>query len=98
MTNYYNLFHQQLAAYRSKCSEDVPILELLWEYYSQENPMDSHRIRQIQEKLAPAFDALPFEESNDIFALLYDMVAAYQHAAFIEGIQAGAQLVKELSL
>ena len=73
------------------------ILDLLWEYYSQENPIRNHRIKQLEQKLAPAFEALSFEESTNTFTLLYDLVTAYQHAAFIEGICIGTRLQEELN-
>ncbi len=73
------------------------VLDSLWEYYSQENPIRNHHIKQLEQKLAPAFEVLSFEESTDAFTLLYDLVAAYQHAAFIEGICIGNRLQEELT-
>ena len=94
MEEYLKKLYEQLAQHQNECgnNKQLPILDVLWEYYSRENPMDNHRIKQIEKQLAPAFDALPLEESNNTFSLLYDLVTSYQHAAFIEGIQVGVQI------
>ena len=93
-------FQQQLIEYQAKCSPEapIPILELLWQCYYQAHPIDDGRIKEIEEKLAPTIDALPFEQSNEVFVMLYDLVDAYQRAAYLEGIQTGAQIINELSL
>lgn len=100
MKNFKELFLQQLADYRAKCTDEepIPILELLWENYYQTHPIDDGRIKEIEEKLSPTIDALPFEQSNDVFVLLYNLVDAYQRAAYLEGIQMGVQIATELSL
>ena len=100
MNNYLELFHKQLKDYEAKCSpeEPVPVLELLWMCYYQTNPVDDGRIKEVELKMAPAFAALSFDDSNDAFTMIGDLIDAYQRAAFMEGIQIGVQLVKELSL
>ena len=99
MSNFLQQFYQQLAEYQKKCNagEPIPILELLWQCYYNSVPVDDGRIKEIEKKLAPAFDVLPFEQSNEVFVLLYNLVDAYQRAAFLEGIQMGVQLTQELA-
>ena len=100
MNNYLQQFHLQLAEYQKKCNagEPIPVLELLWQCYYNSKPIDDGRIKEIEEKLAPAFDVLSFEDSNDAFTMIGELIDAYQRAAFLEGIQIGAQLTSELSL
>ena len=93
MENLLQQLQEQLKQYSSDNNrEKLPILEILWDCYYQSNPIRTEQIKQVENKLAPAFEALSFEDSNDAFCLLYGLVEAYQHAAFIEGIQVGLQI------
>ncbi len=93
MDNLLLQLQEQLKLYNNDSSkEEIPILEILWDHYYQTTPIRSEQVRQVEDKLAPAFEVLSFEASNDAFALLYDLVESYQHAAFIEGIQVGLQI------
>lgn len=95
MHNYEELLLQQLVDCQVKygsSKKEIPILEILWDYYFRTNPITNDRIKQIENILAPAFEAISLNDSNETFVLLYDLVEAYQHAAFVEGIQVGLQM------
>ena len=95
MCNYKEMFLQQLENYQIKNGsnkEEIPILEILWDYYYRTNPITNDRIKQIENILAPAFEAISLDDSNEAFVLLYDLVESYQHAAFVEGIHVGLQM------
>lgn len=95
MCNYRDMLLQQLENYQGKngsSKEEIPILEILWDYYFRTNPITNDRIKQIENILAPAFEAISLNDSNEAFVLLYDLVESYQHAAFVEGIQVGLQM------
>jgi len=93
MDNLLQQLQEQLKQYSSDNNrEKLPILEILWNHYFQTHPMNNDRIKQIESILAPAFEAISLNDSNEAFILLYDLVESYQHAAFIEGIQVGLQI------
>jgi len=93
MDNLLQQLQEQLKQYSNGSNkEEIPILEILWDHYYQTSPIRSEQVRQVEDKLAPAFEALSFEDSNDAFCLLYGLVESYQHAAFLEGIRVGLQL------
>ena len=100
MEPYMKLFLKQLEAYKSKCSGDIPIPlpELLWLCYTENDPVDDGRVKAVEQKLEPVFDALPFAVSNDVFMILYELVDTYRRAAFLDGIHMGLRLAKELPL
>ena len=92
MDNLLQQLQKQLKQYNGSSKEEIPILEILWDCYYQSNPIRTEQIKQIEAKLAPAFEVLSFEDSNNAFCLLYDLVGSYQHAAFTEGLQVGLQI------
>ena len=100
MGNYYDLFLKQLEEYKAKCSGDIPIPlpELLWLCYTENDPVDDGRVKAVEQKLEPVFDALPFAVSNEVFMTLYELVDAYRRSAFLDGIHLGLRLAKELPL
>ena len=93
----YQLEHELLEFERNHSSKDtISVLELLWDCYFQSKPTDDGRIRQAEEALAPIFDRLNFQDSNAVFDVIDDLCAAYQRAAFFEGIHIGAELAESL--
>ena len=58
--------------------------------------MDDGAVREKESGIAPVFEKLPFEESEELFDRISQLVTAYQRAAFLEGMQVGAQLYKQL--
>ena len=100
MEDYMQLFLKQLEAYKTQCRGDIPhpLPELLWLSYVENDPVDDGRVHNVEEKLSPIFEALPFDASNEVFVLIYDLVDAYRRSAFLDGIHMGLRLTKELQL
>ena len=98
MKNYLPLLEKQLQDYQAKCAgtDAIPVLEILWYCYFQENPIDDGLIRNAELELRPAFEALSFETSEALFSKLDDLIAHYQRSAFFDGLYTGAQLAKQL--
>ena len=98
MKEYLKKWLQELNAYTEACGNDRPaaILEQLWYCYSAVNTVDDGLVRQREDALKPIFEALPVETSDDLFDMITDLVTAYQRAAFLEGMQVGAQLTAGL--
>ena len=79
-------------------SGDFSVLELLWYCYSASNPIDDGLIKQQEEALKPVFDELSNDSADRLFNLIGDLCTAYQRAAFLEGVQVGIQLTRELDI
>ena len=88
----------ELDAYTAKCGNDRPesVLELLWYCYSSAVPVDDGYIKQREDALAPVYEELSAASEDALFELISELVTAYQRAAFLEGMQIGAQLSAQL--
>jgi len=98
MQPYLVQLQKELSDYMARCGAEEPgsILEFLLFCYLSSKPIDDGRILHCDEALAPVFEELSVESSDRLFDLIADLCAAYQRAAFIEGIQIGFQLTSEL--
>ena len=72
------------------------ILEMLYCYYSDENPIDSAVIRCRFKELDNILCHLSLPDNNAVFSLTCKLCSAYEQQAFLEGIQIGMRLFKEL--
>ena len=72
------------------------ILEMLYCYYSEENPIDSAVIRCRFRELDSILCRLPLSDNDAIFSLTCKLCSAYEQRAFLEGIQVGMRLFEEL--
>lgn len=98
-----NNYRDQLKEYLSSHTPDYgypdlhSLLEMLWSYYSQCNPIDSEGIRTQLLTLQPVMDALPNELSNQLFDVVFRLYEEIERTAFLEGIHVGVRLVAELT-
>lgn len=72
------------------------ILEMLYYYYTQDNPIDSALIRCRVKELDECIPRLTGMESNAIFSATMGLCGEYERQAFLEGIQVGMRLFDEL--
>jgi hypothetical protein len=72
------------------------ILDYLVLCYLEEHPVASENIKAIQKEITPYFEDTPFEASNHLFRLVYDLCGAYEDAAFREGFKVGLHLCHEI--
>lgn len=98
MNPYLKQLNDELDAYTAQCRNDRPesVLELLWYCYSCANTMDDGWIRRCEDALLPVYQELSATSEDVLFDLITELVTAYQRAAFLEGLQIGAQLSAQL--
>ncbi len=72
------------------------ILEMLYYYYSEDNPIDSAVIRCRFNELDHILYHLSLSDNNAVFYLTCKLCSAYEQQAFLEGIQVGMRLFREL--
>lgn len=98
MNPYIQQFKAELARRRISYngSDCTSVLEIIWECYAESNPIGDTDIQRCDAALAPIFDKLPFEDATNLFLLTCELCAAYQHAAFLDGIRVGASITAEL--
>ncbi len=73
------------------------LLEMLYCFYTSENPIDSESIRARFESMDDILSALSLKENNEIFGLTCDLCMEYERRAFLEGLHVGVRLITELS-
>lgn len=79
-------------------SHSEPVLELLSQFYTIDNPVDNVAIRCRFEKLDQILQPLTLAQNNQVFSLVCDLCTEHTHKAFLEGVQAGYSLSRELEV
>ena len=98
MNPYLNQLKIELDNYTTKCGNSRPqsVLDLLWYCYSCANSIDDGQVQRCEDALRPVYQELTVTSEDMLFDLISDLVTAYQRAAFLEGLQTGAQLCTQL--
>ena len=95
---------KRLASYMDKNPIDLgdtdceTVLDQLYQAYAESHESDPPEIRNGFKELEDFLCSLPLEDNNAVFNLCYRLCSAYERKAFIEGVQYGCHLVKELQI
>ena len=73
------------------------VLDQLYQAYTESHESDPPEIRDSFKELDELLGALPLDDNNSVFNLCCSLCTAYEHKAFIAGLQYGAYLIKELA-
>lgn len=73
------------------------ILEMLYYYYSENNPIDNAVIRCQFKELNDVLKCLSWDQHETVFATTCNLCSAFERKAFMEGIHVGLRLFCELS-
>lgn len=94
MNPYLKQLMAELDQYTASCANVRPssVLDLLWYCYLSANAIDDGQIKKSEDKLIPVFEELSVMSEDALFEIIAELVTAYQRAAFLEGMQIGAQL------
>ena len=72
------------------------VLDQLYQAYTESHESDPPEIRDGFKELEEFLCNLPLEDNNAVFNLCCRLCSAYEHKAFIDGVQYGAHLMFEL--
>ena len=72
------------------------ILEMLYYYYSDANPVDSAVIRCQFKQMDEVLSKLSWSDCNSIFSLVVELCSSHERQAFVEGVCVGMRLFAEL--
>ena len=72
------------------------VLEQLYQAYIQSHEGDPEEIKEGFQELEEFLCSLPLEDNNAVFNLCCRLCSAYERKAFLDGLQYGAHLIKEL--
>ena len=93
---------QRLKAYIDTHSLDLgegdceTVLDQLYQAYAESHESDPPEIREGFKELEEFLCNLPLDDNNAVFNLCCRLCSAYEHKAFIDGVQYGAHLMSEL--
>ena len=93
---------QQLKAYidthpfDSGDSDCKTVLDQLYQAYAESHESDPPEIRDSFKELDKLLGTLPLDDNNAVFNLCCCLCTAYERKSFIDGLQYGAHLLKEL--
>ena len=73
------------------------VLDQLYQAYAESHESDPPEIKDSFKELDELLGALPLDDNNSVFTLCCRLCTAYEHKAFIAGLQYGAYLIKELA-
>ena len=77
-------------------SDCETVLEQLYQAYSDSHESDPPNITALFRELSEYLERLPLDTNNSIFRLTCDLCIAYEKKAFLDGLQYGAHLIREL--
>ena len=77
-------------------SDCATVLDQLYQAYQEFHKSDPPDIRAGFRELDDFLGHLPLEDNNAVFNLCCSLCTAYEHKAFLDGLQYGAHLMSEL--
>ena len=72
------------------------VLDQLYQAYAESHESDPPEISEGFKELEEHLCSLPLEDNNAVFTLCCHLCTAYEHKAFLDGLQYGAHLIAEL--
>ena len=78
-------------------SDCETVLDQLYQVYQDSHESDPPDNRDGFRELDDLLGDLPLEDNNTVFNLCCSLCTAYEHKAFLDGLQYGAHLMLELS-
>ena len=77
--------------------EDYPtVLDQLYQAYAESHESDPPEIRNGFKELDNLLGGLSLDDNNAVWNLCCQLCTAYEHKAFLDGLQYGAHLMQEL--
>ncbi len=71
-------------------------LDQIYQAYAESHESDPPEISEGFEELEEFLETLPLDDNNAVFNLCCRLCSAYEHKAFLDGLQYGAHLILEL--
>ena len=72
------------------------VLDQLYQAYAESHESDPPEISEGFKELECYLESLPLDDNNAVFNLCCRLCTAYEHKAFLDGLQYGAHLILEL--
>ena len=73
------------------------ITEMLYECYTEENPIDTEETKEGFREIDQIMNGLSIQDNNRVFAVVCGLCTQHERQAFLEGLRVGVQLFQELT-
>ena len=73
------------------------VLDQLYQAYAESHESDPPEIRNGFKELDALLGSLSLDDNNAVWNLCCQLCTAYEHKAFLDGVQYGAYLIQELN-
>ena len=78
-------------------SDCETVLDQLYQAYAESHESDPAEISEGFKELEKFLCNLPLDDNNAVFNLCCRLCSAYEHKAFVDGLQYGAHLMHEIA-
>ena len=78
-------------------SDCKTVLDQLYQAYAESHESDPPEIRDGFKELDTLLSELSLEDNNAVWNLCCQLCTAYEHKAFVDGVQYGSSLILELN-
>ena len=78
-------------------SDCESVLDQLYQAYAESHESDPAEISEGFKELEKFLCNLPLDDNNAVFNLCCRLCSAYEHKAFVDGLQYGAHLMHEIA-
>lgn len=96
MTNLYAALRSHIDAHPPSCGDGDSVLTMLYEAFSEANPMDDSRIKQDFHLLYQQMNGMTLREMDQILDPVCSLCRDHQRSGFAAGVQIGVRLAEEL--
>ena len=88
--------YMQTHPFDSGDSDAKTVLDQLYRAYAESHDHDPQEIGDGFKELEGFLHTLPLEDNNAVFNLCCRLCSAYERKAFLDGLQYGAHLIREI--
>lgn len=97
MTNYLSVLHRRMETHPPNLGDAGSVLTMLYEAYSDCNPMVDAQIKAGFHELYQLMNGMPLREMDEIINPVCSLCRDHERTGFVHGVQIGMLLARELA-
>lgn len=97
MKDYLKVLRERITAHPPDLGDTDSVLNLLYEAYSEMDPMEGNQIRAGFHELYQLMNGVPLEKMDEIINPVCFLCREHERSGFVHGVQIGVLLARELA-
>ena len=97
MKDYLKVLRERITAHPPDLGDTDSVLNLLYEAYSEMDPMEGDQIRAGFHELYQLMNGVPLEKMDEIINPVCFLCREHERSGFVHGVQIGMLLARELT-